>query len=139
MSPFNKDLQTEALTFASKQIKPFSAHWDKSLIFPKETFGFAGKFGYGGVCGPENYGGRNAQRMGASVIFQAMAESDVGVSAYMSIHNMTGDLLNRFGSQALKDLYLRKLFSMEKIACYCLTEPNAGSDAMSLVKERNSG
>jgi len=65
-----------------------------------------------------------------------MAESDVGVSAYLSINNILGEMLEKHGSQELKDRYLRKLYSLEKISCYCLSEPGTGSDAISLVSKK---
>ncbi|NWN27575.1 acyl-CoA dehydrogenase, partial [Escherichia marmotae] len=52
--------------------------------------------------------------------------------AFISIHNMASWMIDRFGSQTVKDKYLPSLITMERIASYCLTEPSSGSDAAAL-------
>jgi len=74
---------------------------------------------------------------------EAMAYGCPATSAVVSIHNMAGWMLDRFGSQAVKDKYLPKLVGMEWMASYCLTEPSSGSDAAALkttaVRAKDSG
>lgn len=89
--------------------------------------------GYGGVCCTKNYGGKEAGKIGSSLIFAALAEADIGISAYISIHNMIGIVLEKHGTDEQKRTYLNKLISMQFIGSYCLTEPDSGSDAISLV------
>src|SRR3546814_2611439 len=63
-------------------------------------------------------------------------------SAFISIHNMAAWMIDRFGSQAVKDKYLPSMVPMERIGSYCLTEAGSGSDAAALktraVKDRKS-
>jgi alkylation response protein AidB-like acyl-CoA dehydrogenase len=61
-----------------------------------------------------------------------MAYGCPATSAFISIHNMSAWMIDRFGSQAVKDKYLPSLVSMDQIASYCLTEPSSGSDAAAL-------
>jgi alkylation response protein AidB-like acyl-CoA dehydrogenase len=63
---------------------------------------------------------------------EAMAYGCPSTSAFISIHNMAAWMIDRFGSQAVKDKYLPGLIGMENFASYCLTEPSSGSDAAAL-------
>lgn len=134
LSTFQQNIQNEAILFANNNIRPNSIYLDKNFIYPKEIFNQAGKLSYGGVCGLKDYGGKESGKIGASIIFAELAEADIGLSAYISIHNMTGIVLEKYGTEELKKTYLKKLFSMESVSSYCLTEPNSGSDAISIVK-----
>src|SRR3546814_18023400 len=60
---------------------------------------------------------------------EAMAYGCPSTSAFISIHNMSAWMIDRFGAQAVKDKYLPSLIAMEQMASYCLTEAGAGSDA----------
>ena len=66
------------------------------------------------------------------MVFEELAWGDTSVAAYMSIHNMAGWMIGEFGSDALCKKYLPNMVSGEWLGSYCLTEPNAGSDAASL-------
>eukprot|EP01126_Amoeba_proteus_P047215 TRINITY_DN5379_c0_g4_i1.p1 TRINITY_DN5379_c0_g4~~TRINITY_DN5379_c0_g4_i1.p1 ORF type:complete len:306 (+),score=59.00 TRINITY_DN5379_c0_g4_i1:454-1371(+) len=56
----------------------------------------------------------------------------VSTTAYLSIHNMAASMIDKYGQEVVRQTYLPSLCSMELLASYCLTEPNAGSDAGSL-------
>ena len=133
MNPVQKKLQSEAADFALNNIKPYNLEWDRTETFPKDLMRLAGKLGYGGVCGSIKYGGRVSGKIGASLIFEAMAEWDACISAYISIHNMLGLIIETHGTEEQKNTYLSKLFSLEFIGSYCLTEPHSGSDAIAMV------
>ena len=66
------------------------------------------------------------------MVFEELAWGDTAVAAYMSIHNMAGWMIGEYGSDALCKKYLPHMVSGEWLGSYCLTEPNAGSDAASL-------
>lgn len=134
MSSYHKLLQKQASEFAKEQMQPYLAKISPfSNVFPIEIIKNAGKLGYGGVCGANHYGGRVSGKLGAALIFEALAEKDIGLSAYISIHNMLGIAIEEDGNEELKSSYLKRLFNMNYIGAYCLTEPNSGSDAISLV------
>ncbi|CAN0508777.1 unnamed protein product, partial [Scytosiphon promiscuus] len=71
-------------------------------------------------------------RVDAALIMEALAYDCPSTSAFISIHNMAAWMIDEFGSDELRARFLPKLLGMEHIASYCLTEPNAGSDAASL-------
>jgi alkylation response protein AidB-like acyl-CoA dehydrogenase len=71
-------------------------------------------------------------RLEAALIMEAMAYGCPSTSAFISIHNMASWMIDRFGSQAVKDKYLPSMVTMERMGSYCLTEPGSGSDAAAL-------
>mmetsp|Transcript_38230 Transcript_38230/g.96179 ORF Transcript_38230/g.96179 Transcript_38230/m.96179 type:complete len:331 (-) Transcript_38230:1016-2008(-) len=77
--------------------------------------------------------GTGLSRLDAAVIFESLATGCPSTTAYLSIHNMCAWMIDTYGSQELRERLLPGLASMDKFASYCLTEPNAGSDAASLT------
>jgi len=86
----------------------------------------------GGVFIAEDVGGSGLPRLTAALIFEALATGCPTVAAFMSIHNMTSWLIDAFGTDEQRKLWLPKLCTMEFLASYCLTEPGVGSDAAAL-------
>ena len=87
----------------------------------------------GGIYVRENVGGSAMRRLDAVLIFEALAEACPAFSAFLSIHNMVGWMIDAFCTEDQRRQFLPKLTSMEWLASYCLTEPGVGSDAAALV------
>ena len=79
---------------------------------------------------------RALTRLDAALIFEELAQGCTSTAAYISIHNMAAWMIDAFGGEAQRKKFLPKLCSMEHFASYCLTEPDAGSDAASLADAR---
>ena len=75
---------------------------------------------------------RRSRRLDATLVFEALSYGDVTVAAFISIHNMVSWMIDRYGSEALRQRFLPRLTTMELIGSYCLTEPGSGSDAAAL-------
>lgn len=71
-------------------------------------------------------------RVEAALIFEELSRGDVTTAAFLSIHNMVTWVIDRFGSEELRNRFVPSLVTMDKIASYCLTEPGSGSDAAAL-------
>ncbi len=125
-------IQDMAQRFTADAITPHAAEWDEKHIFPRDTIRAAAELGFGSIYVSEASGGIGLGRLEAALIMEAMAYGCPSTSAFISIHNMASWMIDRFGSQALKDKYLPSLVPMETIASYCLTEAGSGSDAASL-------
>src|SRR6478609_4528102 len=125
-------IQDMARRFTADAITPYAAEWDEKHIFPKDTIKAAAELGFAAIYVSEESGGIGLGRLEAALIMEAMAYGCPATSAFLSIHNMAGWMLDRFGSQAVKDKYLPRLVGMEWMASYCLTEPSSGSDAAAL-------
>jgi alkylation response protein AidB-like acyl-CoA dehydrogenase len=119
--------------FAQAELAPHSARWDAEAHFPVDVLRQAASLGFAGIYVREDVGGSGLGRLDASLIFEALSGGDVSTAAFLSIHNMASWMIDRFGSDDLRQRYLPRLTTMELIASYCLTEPGAGSDAASLA------
>src|SRR5262252_2122620 len=121
-----------ARDFAAEKIAPHAVRWDEEKHFPVEVMREAATLGIGGVYIRDDVGGSGMTRFDAALIFEALAQGCPTVSAFISIHNMASWMIDAFGNDAQRRKWLPKLCTMELIASYCLTEPNAGSDAAAL-------
>ena len=121
-----------AMAFASEKLSPHAVHWDETKHFPVAEMREAAALGMGGVYIREDVGGSGLSRLDAALIFEALATGCPTVSAYISIHNMCGWMIDAYGSDEQRRRFLPRLTSMEHLASYCLTEPGAGSDAAAL-------
>ena len=125
-------IQEMARRFAADELAPNAAKWDEEKHFPVDVIKKSAELGLAGIYTREDVGGSGLGRLDAALIFEALSAGCTSTAAYISIHNMCSWMIDRFGSNALREKYCPKLTSMEMIASYCLTEPGSGSDAASL-------
>jgi alkylation response protein AidB-like acyl-CoA dehydrogenase len=121
-----------ARQFMEKELAPFAAEWDANSYFPVDTLRAAGALGFMSLYCPEEHGGMGLSRLDAALIFETLSQGCTSTTAYITIHNMATWMLCRYGNDAVRSEWAPALTSGEKLASYCLTEPNAGSDAASL-------
>lgn len=127
-----REIQELARRFTADRITPHAAEWDEKHIFPRDTIKAAAELGFASIYVSEESGGIALGRLEAALIMEAMAYGCPSTSAFISIHNMASWMIDRFGSQAVKDKYLPDLVTMARLGSYCLTEPGSGSDAAAL-------
>ncbi|WP_420228998.1 acyl-CoA dehydrogenase family protein [Psychrobacter sp. ER1] len=121
-----------ARQFAQKELKPNAAEWDRNSHFPIDVIKKSGELGFLGLYTNPEYDGLGLPRLDSAMVFEELAWGDTAVAAYMSIHNMAAWMIGEYGSDTLCKKYLPNMVSGEWLGSYCLTEPNAGSDAASL-------
>ncbi len=127
-----REIQDLARRFTADRITPHAGEWDEKHIFPRDTIKAAAELGFAAIYVSEESGGIALGRLEAALIMEAMAYGCPSTSAFISIHNMAAWMIDRFGSQTVKDKYLPDLVTMDRLASYCLTEPGSGSDAAAL-------
>ena len=127
-----RQIQEMAQAFTADAITPHAAEWDEKHIFPRDTIRQAAELGFGSIYVSEESGGIGLGRLEAALIMEAMAYGCPSTSAFISIHNMASWMIDRFGSDTVKQKYLPSLVTMERMGSYCLTEPSSGSDAAAL-------
>ena len=132
LSEEQRAFQATARQFAREEFAPRAKEWDEKYVFPIESLRKAAALGFGGMYIREDAGGANLTRLDAALIFEELAQGCTSTAAYMSIHNMATWMIDGFGGEAQRKRFLPKLCSMEHCASYCLTEPEAGSDAANL-------
>ncbi|NOH79927.1 acyl-CoA dehydrogenase [Vibrio sp. RE86] len=122
-----------AAQFSREQLEPMAGEWDETHHFPKEILRQSGELGFLGLYTPEEQGGLGLSRLDASIIFEQLAMGCTSTTAFMTIHNMVTWMIASFASESVKQNYCEKLITGEWLGSYCLTEPNAGSDAAALT------
>ena len=122
-----------ARDFASERLAPNAAEWDREHIFPSDELKEMGQLGLFGMTIPEAWGGAETDYVSFALAIEEIAAGDGACSTILSVNNsvVCGPLL-KFGSDLLKQTYLKPLASGEMLGCFCLTEPQAGSDASAL-------
>lgn len=121
-----------AREFAQKQLAPFAADWDEHKQFPAETLRAAGALGLCGMYCPEQLGGTGLSRLDAALVLEELAQGCTSTAAYLSIHNMAAWMVATWGSSVVAAQWASELAAGSKLASYCLTEANAGSDAAAI-------
>jgi alkylation response protein AidB-like acyl-CoA dehydrogenase len=132
LSDEQRAFQETARQFAAAEMAPHAARWDEESIFPKETLRAAAALGFAGMAVRSASGGAGLSRLDAAIVLEELAAGCTSTAAYVSIHNMAAWMIDTFGDNAQRRRFLPGLVSMAKFASYCLTEPEAGSDAASL-------
>ncbi len=121
-----------AYAFGQDNIAPHAQAWEKQGTIPKELWPEIAQLGLGGIYVSEDMGGSGLSRLDATLVFEALAMACPSVGSFLSIHNMCGGMIDKFGSDDLRAKWLPKMCSMETVFSYCLTEPGSGSDAAAL-------
>ncbi|MCF9445230.1 acyl-CoA dehydrogenase family protein [Vibrio parahaemolyticus] len=122
-----------AQQFSLERLAPMAAEWDEKQNFPKDVLREAGELGFLSLYTPEAYGGLGLSRLDASIVFEQLSMGCTSTTAFMTIHNMVSWMVASFATEDVRAKYCPKLVTGEWLGSYCLTEPNAGSDAASLT------
>jgi alkylation response protein AidB-like acyl-CoA dehydrogenase len=119
--------------FASKELRPHSERWEKEGWIDDSAIAQMGSLGLLGMTVPEEWAGANVDYVSYALAVEEVACANAAVSTLMSVHNSVGCApLLHYGSEEQKKKYLAHLATGEWIACFCLTEPQAGSEANNL-------
>nr|WP_319556537.1 acyl-CoA dehydrogenase family protein [uncultured Vibrio sp.] len=122
-----------AKQFAEQMLAPHAAEWDEQQYFPKDVLRQAGELGFLSIYTPPEHGGLGLSRLDAAIIFEQLAMGCTATTAFMTIHNMATWMITSFARPEVAQQFSGELIAGDKLASYCLTEPNAGSDAASLT------
>src|SRR6516162_4717053 len=122
-----------ARNFAREWLAPHAAERDREEKFPAEAVAELGKLGFMGMLVPEEYGGAGANHVGYSLVMEEIAAGEGAVATILSVQNSVGCLpVFQYGSEEQKRRFLAPMAKGEMLACFCLTEPRAGSDAAAI-------
>jgi alkylation response protein AidB-like acyl-CoA dehydrogenase len=121
-----------AASFAQKRLTPYALEWDATKHFPVEVLREAAQLGMAAIYCRDDVGGSGLRRLDGVRIFEQLATADPATAAFLSIHNMCAWMIDSFGTEEQRKFWVPRLAAMDVIASYCLTEPDAGSDAGAL-------
>jgi isovaleryl-CoA dehydrogenase len=133
LSPIERDLREAAQKFTEREIGPIADRMDREDWFPREVFRRLGEQGFLGITVPESDGGLGQSYIAQALVLEEIARASPALALSVGAHsNLVADSLARNGSQPLRARYLPGLVSGAAIGALALTEPMAGSDAVSL-------
>ena len=119
--------------FAERALAPRVEELERSETFPLDLFRELGRLGYLGVGYPEEYGGSGGDMVMRCLLIEEIARINCGFAAALLAHVGLGCIpLLRFGTEEQKREFLVPALRGEKLGCWGLSEPNAGSDAASI-------
>ena len=119
--------------FVQSRVVPFAADWDRDDHFPREQLAEMAELGLFGMFIPEQWGGSGADYLSFALAIEEVAAGDGSCSTILSVNNsVVCSVLLASASEFLKQTYLKPLAAGSKLGCFCLTEPQAGSDAAAL-------
>jgi alkylation response protein AidB-like acyl-CoA dehydrogenase len=126
-------IRDTARAFAQQQLAPKAADWDREARFPREAIAEMGRLGFLGMVVPEEWDGAGADHVAYALAMIEVAAGDGACSTIMSVHNsVTCMPILQYGTTEQKERFLRPLARGEIMGAFCLTEPQAGSDAAAL-------
>jgi len=133
LSEEQKLLQKSVREFAETEVRPQAKELDETGHFPRELFKKAAELGLTGVAFPEAEGGAGFDHLAYTIVIEEISRCCASTGVILSVQNsLFCDPIHRYGTEEQKTKFLRPYTRGEKIGCYALTEPQAGSNAAAL-------
>ncbi len=130
LSDEQKMIQAVAREFAEKEVRPIAAIIDHEARFPHDTVRRMGELGLMGIAIPEAYGGSGGDTVAYAMALEEVAKACASHAVIMSVNNsLYCDPVYKYGTEEQKGRFLTPFASGQKLGCFSLTEPEAGSDA----------
>jgi butyryl-CoA dehydrogenase len=126
-------LKKSVREFAEAEVRPFAKELDETGHFPHEIFKKAAELGLTGIALPEEEGGAGFDHIAYTIVIEEISRCCASTGVILSVQNsLCCDPIHRFGTAEQKEKFLLPFARGEKIGCYALTEPQAGSNAAAL-------
>jgi len=126
-------LQKTVREFAESEVRPRARELDETGRFPRDLFAKAADLGLTGVALPESEGGAGFDHIAYSIVIEEVSRCCASTGVILSVQNsLYCDPIHRYGTPEQKRKFLLPFARGEKIGCYALTEPQAGSNAAAL-------
>ncbi|MEO5607896.1 MAG: acyl-CoA dehydrogenase family protein [Polaromonas sp.] len=133
LSPEQEMIRDAVRAFAQQELWPHAARWDREHQFPLDAHRGLAALGAYGICVPEAFGGAQLDHVTLALVLEEIAAGDGGTSTAISVTNCpVNAILLRYGNAAQKKNWLVPLAQGVLLGAFCLTEPQAGSDASAL-------
>src|SRR4051794_17180948 len=130
LTPEQREIQSVARDFATAEIEPHAAEWDRHHGFPRELLGKLGELGLLGVCVPEAHGGAGADFLSYILVLEELSRADAGVGVTVAVHTSAGTLpILADGTPEQIERLVPPLAQGHELAAFALTEAGPGSYA----------
>jgi len=131
-----EDWRSRAETFARTEVEPLTHACDREGRFPKELLPRMGALGLLGAPLPRSLGGGGAGALGNALISEELGRVDGSVRGFVAVHvGLVAQTVAKFGSDAQRALFVPRLAAGTDVGCFCLTEPDAGSDVAAMTTQ----
>jgi len=128
-----KLIKQTAAEFSKEELLEGAVHRDKNKIWPSEQVSKMGELGFMGMMVDEKWGGSGLDTISYVVAMEEISKVDASAGVIMSVNNsLVCYLLNKYGTDFVKENYLSKLASGDKLGAFSLSEPQSGSDASNM-------
>ncbi len=132
-TPHQLEIQSRAREFAQNRVAPMAREMDENGKMPLSLVREMSALGFLGGPLPTAYSGGGWDAVSLALCYEELGRADSSVRGFMTVHtSLVSQCILQWGSEEQKQKYLPSLARGEMIGCYCLTEPNAGSDAASM-------
>lgn len=133
LTPEQQAVQARARDFARDEVAPLAREADERREFPLHLVRRLAELGFLAGPVPREYGGAGLDYVSFATVYEELGRVDSSVRGFLAVHaGLVSMCINDWGTHEQKERCLPRLASGEWIGCYCLTEPNAGSDAASM-------
>lgn len=134
-------IRDTARKLADESLRPYAAEWDREVRFPNEAIAELGRLGFMGMLVPQEWDGAGADHVSYALAIMEIAAGDGSCSTIMSVHNSVACMpILTYGTGEQKERFLRRMARGSVLGAFCLTEPEAGSDAAALkTRARREG
>jgi len=133
LTPDQEAIRDAVRDFSQAELWPHAPAWDRDHAFPKAVHQGLAALGAYGICVPEEDGGAGLDYLTLALVLEEIAAGDGGTSTAISVTNCpVNAILMRYGNAQQKKQWLQPLAQGKMLGAFCLTEPQAGSDASSL-------
>jgi len=130
LSDKNRAVRRAVRSFCDQEVSPLAGEMDREAAFPWEIVEKMGKLGYFGIQVPKELGGAGLDSMSYVLVIEELSKASASLGLCVTVHNSVAVFpILAFGNDEQKQKWIPPLARGEKIGAFCLTEPNAGSDA----------
>jgi hypothetical protein len=126
-------IQQAAKQLAHQVVRPQAKQWRNEKQFPHSAIKALSEAGFMGMLVDEKWGGSQTDYVSYALVIEQIAKADAALSTILAVHNSVGCMpIANFGSEYQKELFLKPLAQGNLLGAFCLTEPEAGSDAKNI-------
>ena len=129
LTPQQRAAREELRAFVAAEIAPHAGRWDREAAIPRELVDRLRERCYLGSNVPAEYGGPGRDNITYGLLTEEIAKGCSSVRSLLTVHDMVAHVIGRWGSPGQRERYLPALARGEILGAFCLSEPNAGSDA----------
>jgi hypothetical protein len=129
----HEEIRQAVRRYASEQIAPHAAAWDRDKTFPKEALKGLAQMGLMGVAVPEQWGGAGLDYTAMAIACEEISAGDCATATIVAVNNLVCGIVAGYGNDAQKNLFLKRLSRGEILGAFALTEPAVGSDASAIT------